>query len=74
MVAVAAQIVHFLPQLVPIRGRVSEALSQFHHLSLQHRELKGRFVSCVSRRFRRGVPKWDGDGAASDRRLRSGPG
>jgi hypothetical protein len=72
MVAVAAQIVHFLPQLVPVRGRVSEALSQFQHLSLERRDLKGQFVSRVSRRFHRGVPNsWDAAGAASDRRLRS---
>jgi hypothetical protein len=73
MVAVAAQIVHFLPQRVAVRLHFGEVLSQFKDLSLQHGELEAQFVS---RRFHCGVPNsWYAAGAASDRRLhRRGPG
>jgi hypothetical protein len=70
MVAVAAQIVHFLPQLVAVRRHFGEALSQSQHLGLQRRELESQFVSAVTCRFRRDVPNsGDAAGAASDRRL-----
>ena len=65
----------FPPQRVAVRLHFGEALSQSQHLSLQHRELQGVFVSAVACRFHRDVPNsWDAAEAASDRCLyRRGP-
>ena len=46
MIAVAAEIVRFLPQLVPVRFHFGKGLPQPQQLSLQHRELEGVFVCC----------------------------
>jgi hypothetical protein len=42
MIAVAAQVVHFFPQLVTVGIHFGEALSQAQRLSPQHRELEGQ--------------------------------
>ena len=47
MVAVTAQIVHFLPKLVPVRADLNKELAQSKHLRLQYREFQGQFVSRV---------------------------
>ena len=47
MVAVAAKIVDFLPQRVAVRRHFGEVLSQSKHLSLQHGEREGQFISSI---------------------------
>ena len=47
MVAVTAQIVHFLPKLVPVRADLSKELAQSKRLRLQYREFQGQFVRRV---------------------------
>ena len=36
MIAITAQIVHFLPKVVPVRLHLSKELAQPEHLSLQY--------------------------------------
>ena len=51
MVAVAAQIVHFLPQLVAVRRHFGEGRRSPGTSASSIGSFKGQFVSCVSRRF-----------------------
>jgi hypothetical protein len=56
MVALATQIVHFLPQIGAFRSHLGEALAQAQNLRLQRRAFKGQFFARFSRRLHGAEP------------------
>jgi hypothetical protein len=51
MVAVAAQIVHFPPQILMVRLNLGEPMAQAQDFRFQYRDLQGQFVASIPRRL-----------------------